>query len=91
MANLEITKQVPLSKQLLNVAERRIEELGVKFPEYVRHLILMDTQNIQYLSDKQEKALLSSLRDVKEGRTKALKGKEEIKEYFETLADESDE
>lgn len=92
MAKLEITKQVPLSKQLLEVAERRIDQLGIKFPEYVRHLIIEDTKNrnhsISYLSQQEEMDLATSLRDIRKGRVTTLKSDEEIEDYFDKLSKE---
>lgn len=91
MAKLEITKQVPLSKQLLAAAEKRIEQLGVKFPEYIRHLIIQDTNmmsgGIEYVTKQEEFDIAASLRDVKRGRVQTMKTDEEIDEYVDNLLD----
>ena len=89
MSNLEITKQVPLSRQLLNAAEDRINELGIKFPEYIRHLILADTKmisnNIVYLTREQEREIDEAFKDVQEGRVTELKSDKDIDNHFKKL------
>lgn len=91
MAKLEITKQVPLSKQLSEAAERRIKELGVKFPEYIRHLIIQDTNmmrgGIEYVTKQEELDIAASLRDVRRGKVHTMKTDEEIDEYVDKLVD----
>jgi len=95
MSKLEITKQVPLSKQLLKAAEERIEQLGIKFPEYIRHLIIEDTKiirdNISYVTRQEELDIASSLRDVRKGKVKTLKDDKEIEDYFEKISKDDDE
>ena len=95
MSKLEITKQVPLSKQLYSAVEARIEQLGLKFPEYIRHLILVDTKmvmdNIPYVTRQEELDIAASLRDIRKGRFTELKSDKEIDEYFEKLTEEANE
>lgn len=91
MSNLEITKQVPLSRQLLKAAEERINELGIKFPEYIRHLILVDTKmipnNIVYLTKEQERDLDEAFKDVQKGRVTELKSDKDIDDYVDKILD----
>jgi hypothetical protein len=91
MSNLEITKQVPLSKQLLSAAEDRINELGIKFPEYIRHLILADTKmisnNIVYLTREQEREIDEAFKDVQEGRVTELKSDKDVDNHFKNIMD----
>lgn len=89
MSNLEITKQVPLSRQLLEAVEDRINELGIKFPEYIRHLILADTKmmpnNVLYLTKEQERDIDEAFRDVQKGRVTELKSDKDIDCHFKKL------
>ena len=89
MSNLEITKQVPLSRQLLKAVEERINELGIKFPEYVRHLILADTKMISssvvYLPREQEREIDEAFKDMQEGRVTELRNDEDIDNHFKKL------
>lgn len=89
MSNLEITKQVPLSRQLLEAVEDRINELGIKFPEYIRHLILADTKmmsnNVLYLTKEQERDIDEAFRDVQKGRVTELKSDKDIDSHFKKL------
>ena len=91
MSNLEITKQVPLSRQLSKAAEERINELGIKFPEYIRHLILVDTKmipnNIVYLTKEQERDLDEAFKDVQKGRVTELKSDKDIDDYVDKILD----
>lgn len=89
MSKLAITKQVPLSQRMSTLVKERVDQLGIKFPEYVRHLILEDTKhlvdNIPYVTEEEEESIRKSRRDLENGDTVTLNNKKEIKEYFENL------
>ena len=95
MSKLDITKQVPLSNQLYSRVEVRINELGIKFPEYIRHLILLDTSNmagrVEYLTKADEKGIGESLRDLSEKRYTRLNTVKEVDTHFKELAKKANE
>lgn len=86
MSNLNVVKQVPLSKQMANVVEERIQELGIKFPEYVRHLILRDTDGIETLSQSEEKSLERGVKDYREGNVTTIHNSQELRDYMKKLS-----
>lgn len=84
-----IAKQISFSEQMLALAEQRIKELGVEFPEYIRYLVLSDTKRIReripYITEKQAKVVKEARNEVKKGNFVSLKSDKEIDEYFEGL------
>jgi hypothetical protein len=42
-----VTKQVSLPEKLLHDVELRLDSMGIGFPEYVRYLILRDTEEFR--------------------------------------------
>ncbi len=90
MAKLDITKQVPISKQLLSVVETRIGQLGIKFPEYIRHLILDDTkklmETIPFVTEEEEKDIVASMKDFEQGNVTVLESEADIESHFNKIA-----
>lgn len=93
MAKMIVTKQVPLSKKILEMANARTDQVGMNFPEYVRMLIVQDyesSEEVEYLTPQEEKAVAEGMDDIKHGRYTTLKTDKEIEDYFKKLSEEVD-
>ncbi len=85
----EVAKQVSLSNEMWGQVQSRIKLMGVGFPEYIRHLILKDTEPIRekafYMSDDLAERVQEAREEIKKGKYTTLKSKEEIEEYVKSL------
>lgn len=84
-----VAKQISFSEQMLIIAKRRIKELGIEFPEYIRFLVLRDTMRIReeipYMTKEQAEIVRKARKDVEKGDVIVLKSNKEIDTYFEGL------
>lgn len=79
-------KQIKFSKRLAQQAELKAKEIGVSFNEYVRHLVVNDTNGyVEVATPEMEKDINEALRDRAEGRYTVLRNKEEVKKHFSKL------
>jgi hypothetical protein len=85
--NTTIAKQITFTKRIIAKAKRRMRDLGVNnFPDYVRYLVLRDTESVSdMVSIKEEREIKDSLEDVKKGSYTRLKSQEDIDEFIEKL------
>lgn len=85
----DIAKQISFSDSMWQVARIRLKQLGVDFPEYVRHLILNDTKHIRenssYVTSDEEDQIASSVEDVNNNRYVNLDSDNEIDEFIDKL------
>lgn len=88
-----ITKQIVFPKKLIDLAQTKIDKLGINLPEYVRYLILRDTedmlQEMPLLDDETIAAVGRSWDDYAAGRYTVLKDAADIDEHFSKLAEEA--
>lgn len=75
-------KQIPFPEKLIERAEKRRKEMGIGFPEYIRHLVLNDVEKEITLTQEEEEDMESSLRDYAQGKYTVLKSKEDIEKHF---------
>ena len=74
-----VKRHITFDPVLNQRAERRARQYGVNFPEYIRILVVNDTQpmidhHIETLNDPElEESLEKALEDLKEGRIKEIK------------------
>ncbi len=85
-----VQKVITFSPTLYNQAEKKAMQMGVAFPEYVRHLLLNDVSpslldNELMLSDVQEQRLEKSYADLKTGKFKTLRNKNDIEKFVGKL------
>lgn len=86
-----ITKQIVFPKKLIALAETKYSSMGLNLPEYIRHLIIKDIEDISNLpmvDEETEKAIGRSLADYKAGRYTTLKSAEEIDAFLDNLTNE---
>lgn len=79
-------KQIKFSKILALKAEGNAKEKGLTFGEYIRHLVVNDTDlPVERLDQETEKNVIKSLNDYSKGRYNVLRNKDEIKKYFDKI------
>lgn len=92
MGKLNKLKQVSFSSRILMYVDERTEEMGISFPEYIRHLVLNDIKHIRdktpLVTEEEENAVSASMRDIKEGRFTVHKDQKAIREHFKKLLQE---
>lgn len=89
MNNANQVKQITFSNILLKNAMNKAKKLGVSFPEYVRHLIIKDTElEVDILTQEEEKRVSVALKDFKNGLYDIAKSDEEIGNLFKQYDDE---
>ncbi len=91
MAKPMKVKQIPFPEKLIERAEKRRKEMGIGFPEYIRHLVLNDVEKEPPLTDQEEENIAMSLRDFAEGRYTVLKSKEDIRKHFKKVLKDKDD
>lgn len=72
---------------MLTLADRRVNELGISFPEYVRYLIINDIKIVteEYASSKLENAIQEARKEIANGDYIVLKTNEDIDNLFDNL------
>lgn len=72
---------------MLTLADRRVNELGISFPEYVRYLIINDIKIVteEYASSKLENAIQEAREEIANGDYIVLKTNEDIDNLFDNL------
>lgn len=86
-----ITKQIVFPKKLIDLAESKYSRMGLNLPEYLRHLIIKDVEdlsNLPMVDEQTEKAIGRSMEDLAAGRYTVLSSTEEIEEHFKKLDDD---
>lgn len=85
-----VTKQIVFPKKMVDLVQIKLNQLGINLPEYVRYLILKDTEGLlstPMLDEETEKAVGRSLEDISAGRYTTLSTDEEIDNYLHTLVE----
>lgn len=89
MSNTTQVRQITFSNILLKNAMNKAKKLGVSFPEYVRHLIINDTElEVDILTEEEEKRVAVALKDYENGLYDTAKSDEEIEGLFKQYNDE---
>lgn len=88
-----ITKQIVFPSHLAKNAEMRAEELGISFPDYVRYLIINDTdlasQRTLRLSKEVTGDILKARGNYASGEYSTLSTDDEIDRFVSNARDES--
>lgn len=88
MVKINKVKQISFSTQILEKVDKRLEDLGIGFPEYIRFLVLNDMESNKeriYINEELEKALDRSINDIINGKVTKLSNPKEIKDHFNHL------
>lgn len=84
-------KQIGFSDQMIETITRRIDTLGLSFPDYIRYLVVIDTdssKNNSYSTSKSEEiGIKNSMKNLKDGDYKIH---DDIKSYLEERIKELD-
>jgi hypothetical protein len=66
---------IGFQKRMMKKAKAKADFYGVSFPEYIRHLVLIDIKEepVYYLSDEAEKAVIEGRKEYREGKTTGYK------------------
>lgn len=84
-----IQKLITFSPHLYNLVEKKAEQLGVSFPEYIRMLAVSDikkqVEELPMVDEETEKQIGKSLQDLKAGRYTTIKTKRELDAYLNSL------
>lgn len=81
-----IPKLFRFSQSLLKMGEKRAEQLGISFQEYVKYLIVSDIDtNYTLMDEETEKRVGESLKDIEKGNFVELRSSKDIVEYFDKL------
>ncbi len=89
MSNTTQVKQITFSNILLKNAMNKAKKLGVSFPEYIRHLIINDTElEVDILTEEEEKRVAVALKDYENGLYDKAKSDDEIEDLFKQYDDE---
>jgi len=87
-----IKKQLVFSKELLDLAEHKARKFGISFGEYLRLLIINDSEKgVDYeyhTTPEEEDSIKKSLEDYAAGRYKILKTDKDIHEFMENQNNE---
>lgn len=78
-------KQVPFPEEMIRHVDARRKDLGIGFPEYIRHLVLNDIERGSQISKQEEQNIESSLKDFAYGKYTKLKNKKEIQNHFDRV------
>lgn len=84
MAKPMKVKQIPFPEELLKHAEIRRKGMGIGFPEYIRHLVLNDIENIYDapVTKEEREQVIQSLKEYAEGKYYVIRNKEDMRKYL---------
>lgn len=87
-----VKKHIGIPQELFALLCAKAQRFGVSAPEYIRHLIINDTQQMaeEKIEILENEELISSigvgLEEAKKGKGKALRSKKDISNYLDSLA-----
>lgn len=85
-------EQISFSDQMMSLAQQKMNDLGIDFSEYIRHLIMNDTSDLlkkkYYMSDDLGKRVSGARKEYEQGDYITLKDEGEIKEYINKTVEE---
>lgn len=84
-----VQKLITFSPNLYTLAEKKAEQLGISFTEYIRMLAVSDikeqVEQLPMVDEETEKQIGKSLHDLKKGRYTEVRTKEELEAHLKSL------
>ena len=80
----------------MDSVESRARQYGYSFPEYVRYVLTKDVEKkdfyigpTEYVDDEElAESIREGIREYEEGKAVTLRGKKEIRDYFNSIMNE---
>ena len=87
------TRQVPLSNELIGVVNKRLNQLGINFPEYIRMLIMIESGSVKMpvrtITKSEEDEYVKAIAEVEGNTDNILKSPEDIDNFLDQLTEEA--
>ena len=87
-----IKKQMTFPAKLVELVEEKGGEFGLKFNEYVRHVLITDIQkeseSIPYVDKETEESVGRGLEDLRKSRVVRVNNKKELKEFLDKISED---
>lgn len=83
MGKLNNVKQIAFSDELVAFIESKVQKIGISFPEYIRHLVLKDMENLGRTTTAEEDLMIQRVKeDIAAGNFTVLRDSDEVDSHY---------